>query len=110
MAGGGCASQAKIREQQHAAFLAGQNAALRQEQEQFPSVTVVGPVQNPRVPWVDGLTLAQAIATADYLDPGTPERISITRNGQTATLDPDVLLRGTDIPLEPGDVIEIQPP
>jgi len=107
---GGCVTQSRERAQEQAAYLAGQNAALRQQQlDQTPSVTVIGPVQNERVPWVEGLTLAQAIATADYLDSRTPKKITITRNGDSASLDPDVLLKGVAIPLEPGDVVEIEP-
>ena len=74
----------------------------------MPSVMVVGPVQNPRVPWVAGLTLAQAIATANYLDPHEPGAILIARQGETAQLDPKILGTGAPVPLEPGDVIEIQ--
>src|SRR5271154_7323867 len=85
------AAQAKAQE----AFLEGQNAALRQQQAlQTPSVTIIGPVQNPQVPWVAGLTLAQAIATANYLDSREPKQIIITRNGESATLDSKVLLNG----------------
>jgi len=106
----GCTTRSNARAQVQAAFLAGQNAALRQEQAaQFSGVTISGPVQNQQVPWVDGLTLAQAIATANYLDSRAPKQIIITRNGESATLDPKVLLNGTDIPLEPGDLIELQP-
>jgi hypothetical protein len=110
---GGCASQSKIRmrqAQQQAAFLAGQNAVLRQEQQQqTPSVTVAGPVQNRQVPWVAGLTLVQAIATANYLDSHAPKQIIITRDGESATIDPNVLLNGANVPLEAGDVIELRP-
>lgn len=111
----GCVSkskaQAQAQAQAQAAYLAGQNAALRQQpaQEQTPGVTVVGPVQNPDVPWVEGLTLAQAIATANYLDAQAPEEIIITRQGESATLSPDVLINGAEVPLQPGDVIEIRP-
>jgi len=99
---------AQAKEQQ--AYLAGQNAALRQEQAaQFSGVTVVGPVQNNQVPWVAGLTLAQAIATANYLDSHEPGQIIITRQGESAKLDPNVLLNGVAVPLEPGDVIELRP-
>lgn len=106
----GCTTDSQARAQARAAYLAGQNAALRQQlQAQTPGVTVNGPVKNPRVPWVDGLTLAQAIATADYLDSHPPKTITITRDGESASLDPKVLLDGTDIPLEQGDVIEIEP-
>jgi hypothetical protein len=107
LAAGGCTSQSKARAQARAAFLAGQNVALRQQQEE-PSVTIIGPVQNPQVPWVAGLTLAQAIATANYLDAHEPKEIVITRNGESATLDPNVLLNGVVVPLEAGDVIELR--
>lgn len=106
----GCTTKSQARAQARAAYLAGQNAALRQQQAaQFPGVTILGPVQNHNVPWVDGLTLAQAIATANYLDPRAPRQIIITRNGESATINPKVLLNGTDIPLEIGDVIELRP-
>jgi hypothetical protein len=106
----GCTTKSQERANAQQAYLAGQNAALRQQQAaQFPGVTVLGPVQNSQVPWVEGLTLAQAIATANYLDSREPEEIVITRQGESASLDPKVLLNGTDVPLEVGDVIELRP-
>ena len=102
----GCTTRSDADAKTRAAFLAGQNAAL---QQQIPSVTIIGPVQNPQVPWVAGLTLAQAIATANYLDSHEPKQIIITRDGETATLDPKVLLNGAVVPLEAGDVIELRP-
>jgi len=109
----GCVSKSKAQTQAQiqaqAAYLAGQNAALRQQQAQAPGVTVVGPVQNPDVPWVEGLTLAQAIATANYLDSREPRQIVITRNGESAIVDPKILLSGAVVPLEAGDVIELRP-
>ena len=105
-----CTTKSAAQAKAHEAFLEGQNAALRQQQAlQTPSVTIVGPVQNPQVPWVAGLTLAQAIATANYLDSQAPKEIIITRDGESATLDPKVLLNGTVVPLEAGDVIELRP-
>jgi len=98
-------SQAQARAQ--AAYLAGQNAALRQQQAQAPGVTVIGPVENPDVPWVEGLTLAQAIATAKYLGQHDPKEIIVTRQGESAKLAPKMLLNGADVPLEPGDAITI---
>jgi hypothetical protein len=107
----GCVTQSKSKAQAQAqaAYLAGQNAALRQQQAQAqpPGVTVIGPVQNPDVPWVEGLTLAQAIATANYLGQRDPREIIITRQGQSAILAPKMLLNGVDPPLEPGDTITI---
>jgi hypothetical protein len=105
----GCTTKSTAQAKAQQAFLAGQDAALRQQlAAQFSGVTVVGPVQNPQVPWVAGLTLAQAIATANYLDPHEPGQITITRQGETAQIDPKVLLNGVQVPLEPGDVVELR--
>jgi hypothetical protein len=105
----GCTTGSKARLKEQNAFFAGQNAALRQEQQsQTPSVTIVGPVQNPQVPWVAGLTLVQAIATANYLDSHEPRQIIITRDGESATLNANVLFNGAVVPLEAGDVIELR--
>jgi len=105
----GCETKSKAQARAQAAYLAGQNAALRQQQaqKQDPGVTVIGPVENPDVPWVEGLTLAQAIATAKYLGQHDPKEIIITRQGESAKLAPKMLLNGADVPLEPGDVITI---
>ncbi len=104
---GGCTSRSKAKATAQEAFLAGQNAALQQT-PQFPTVTILGPVQNHVVPWVAGLTLVQAIATANYLDSHAPKTIAITRQGESATLKADVLLNGAVVPLEPGDVVELK--
>ena len=104
----GCTSKRSARQNAQVAFLAGQNAVL-QKQAQPLGVTVIGPVLNSQIPWVAGLTLAQAIATANYQDSHDPKEIIITRNGQTATINPKNLLDGRDVPLELGDVIELRP-
>src|SRR5450631_4867976 len=98
----GCTTKSTARLKEQNAFLAGQNAALRQ-QAQASGVTIVGAVQNPQVPWVAGLTLAQALATANYIGVEEPRKIIITRNGESAALAAKVLLEGTVIPLEIGD-------
>ena len=105
----GCVTKSKAQARAQAAYLAGQNAALRQQQAlaHAPGVTVIGPVQNPDVPWVEGLTLAQAVATANYLGQNNPKEIVITRQGESAKLAPKMLLNGADVPLEPGDIITI---
>jgi hypothetical protein len=106
----GCTTRSNADARARMAYLTGQNALLRQQQqEQTPGVTILGPVQNQNVPWVAGLTLVQAIATANYLDSREPKQIIITRDGQSATLAAKVLLNGAAIPLEAGDVIELQP-
>lgn len=105
----GCSTKAKSRMAAQNAYLAGQNAALRQQlAAQFNGVTIVGAVQNPQVPWVAGLTLTQAIATANYLGADAPKEIVITRQGESATLAPDILVNGAVVPLEQGDVIELR--
>ncbi len=108
----GCTTKSVAQAKAQQAFLAGQNAELRQQQQQqaaqAPGVTVVGSVQNSQVPWVAGLTLAQAVATANYLGAQAPKEIIITRQGESATLGADVLLNGVAVPLEPGDVVELR--
>jgi hypothetical protein len=105
----GCTTKSAAQANAREAFLAGQNAALRQQQvSQSPGVTITGPVQNPQVPWVAGLTLVQAVATANYLGAQAPKEIIITRQGESAKLPTDVLLNGVPLPLEPGDVIELR--
>ena len=106
----GCTTKSTVRLKEQNAFLAGQNAALRQPAPApsgFPTVSILGPVQNAAVPWVAGLTLTQAIATAKYLDPNEPQEIILTRQGESAKLNPAVILNGAVIPLEAGDVVEI---
>jgi len=103
-------SNARLREQN--AYLAGQNSVLQQQQArtaaQSPGVTIVGAVQHPQVPWITGLTLAQAVATANYVGSDAPKQILLTRHGETAVMDADALLNGKDVPLEIGDVIELR--
>jgi hypothetical protein len=103
----GCTSRSQARLHADNAFLAGQNVAL-QQQAAKNGVTILGAVQNPQVPWVVGLTLAQALATANYVGAQEPKAIIITRQGESAVLEASVLLNGTEIPLEVGDVVELR--
>lgn len=106
----GCASKTKARMEAQRAMLLQQNAALQKQlAANLKGVTVIGPVENQFVPWVAGLTLAQALATANYLNPNEPKEIIITRQGESATLSAQDLLSGAAVPLEMGDVIEIHP-
>jgi hypothetical protein len=107
---GGCTTKSQARLNERNAYLAGQNSALLQQQAQdaAPGVTIIGPVQNSKVPWVAGLTLAQAVATANYLDDREPKQIVITRAGESATMSANVLFNGAVVPLEAGDVIELR--
>ena len=105
----GCVTRSQSRLESQNAFLTGQNAALRQQLAQYNGITFIGAVKNAQVPWVVGLTLKQAVATADYIGEDDPRAVIITRQGESATVNPDVLLNGTVIPLESGDVIELVP-
>ena len=75
----GCTTRSTARLKQQNAFLTGQNAALQQQAlavAQAQGVAIVGAVQNPAVPWVEGLTLAQAIGLDDLKTlAGRPEEI-----------------------------------
>jgi hypothetical protein len=108
---GGCTTKSHAQAETQKAFLAGQNQELRQQQQQelaSKSVTIIGAVEHSQVPWVEGLTLAQALATANYLNPNEPE-IILTRNGEAAHLSAQDVLSGAAILLEPGDIVELRP-
>jgi hypothetical protein len=61
-----------------------------------------------KIPWTDGLTLAQAIVAANYSAHGNPKEIILLRRDESASIDPSDLLRGHDVPLEPGDTITLR--
>lgn len=110
LAAAGCTTRSNSRAQAQIAYLAGQNQLLQaQMAAQTRSVTVVGAVQYPQVAWVEGLTLAQAVATAKYIGTIEPKKIIITHQGESAALDVDVLFSGPPIPLDAGDVVELRP-
>jgi hypothetical protein len=102
----GCVTRSQANAQARAAYLAGQKAAFASI-AQGQGVVIVGPVQYPNVPWVEGLTLSQAIATANYTGRRNPKAITITRQGEQASINPKDLLNGHVVPLEPGDTITI---
>jgi hypothetical protein len=112
VAAAGCVSESKARLREKNAFLAGQNSVLQQKQADAaadsPGVTIVGQVQHPHVPWITGMTLAQALSTANFVGDQEPKQIILTRHGETAAMDANVVLKGTDVPLEIGDVIELR--
>jgi hypothetical protein len=104
----GCVSKTKAQAQARAAFAAGQRDAYAHiAADERKTIKIFGPVQNPEVPWMEGLTLAQAITTANYSARGTPQEIILLRRGESATIDPRDLLNGNDVPLEPGDTITL---
>jgi hypothetical protein len=108
---GGCVSKSKARLREQEAFVKGQREILSaQQQAQQPTVLFRGLIRRPRVPWSEGLTLAQGILAADYTGSGNPGRIRIIRQGQIYPIDVKLLLRGKEDPLlEAGDIVEISP-
>jgi hypothetical protein len=111
---GGCVSKSKADARMRAAFMAGQQQAVArmqqaQTQGQGPCVTVNGEVRNRVVPWTEGLTLARAVLAADYYGAKDPDQLIIVHNGIATQLEPKQLLSGGDIPLQPGDIVQLVP-
>ena len=103
----GCVTKATADAEAKVAFLAGEKAAYQNMQSSQTAIMVLGEVQKHQVPWVAGLTLAQAIATAGYNGAHDPTDIILKRNSVQTEIDPKQLLNGKDIPLQPGDVVSI---
>jgi hypothetical protein len=104
----GCVTKSNAKAQARAAFIAGQQQALSQQvQRQTPTVLIRGEVKNQVIPWTEGLTLVNAILAAEYQGTRDPRQIVITRHGEAVRIDPRLLLRGEDRPLEAGDIVDI---
>jgi hypothetical protein len=103
----GCVTKVTADAEAKAAFIAGQRAAYQSMQSNTTDVMVLGKVQKHDIPWVDGMTLAQALATATYTGAHDPTDIILRRNSVQTELDPRQLLNGKDVPLHPGDVISV---
>jgi len=103
----GCTTRSNAKQQARAAYTQGQQQAERMLQART-SVTLVGAVRTPMIPWTEDLTLAKALILANYYGRGTPREILLVRNGQAQRIDPDQLLAGNDVPLLAGDLIQIR--
>ena len=104
----GCVTEAQANARAKAAYREGQKAAFASLGGLGKGIGVIGPVEHPNVPWVEGLTLAQAIATANYVGHHNPKKITITRQGEDIAVNPRDLLTGHVVSLQPGDTIRIQ--
>jgi len=107
LAATGCETKSKAGAQARAAYMAGQQAAYQSLGGAIIDVVVLGNVQKHEVPWVEGLTLAQALATANYLGSQDPQSIILKRNSVETQIDPKQLLNGHDVPLQAGDIISV---
>ena len=105
----GCESKSRARLEARQAYVEGQELALRQSRPQPPIVTVTGPVRNHIIPWTEELTLAKAIVAAEYTGYLRPHLIRVIRGGQATDIKPSALLSGEDMPLQPGDTIQLMP-
>ena len=102
----GCTTKSKAQLQAQQAFIAGQQEAIGGlRQLTANTVYVSGDVQNPNIPWRDGLSLVNAIVMAQYRGFRDPQEIMIVRDGRTISVNPKALLKGEDEPLQPGDRI-----
>ena len=111
----GCTSKSAARSEARAAFFAGQAHAMQEQRDatlprRAPgnTVSIVGPVRVSALTWTRDLTLIQTIVAAEYIPEGEPSVIVITRDGQQIPVSAAILLNGQDIPLLPGDVVELR--
>jgi hypothetical protein len=110
IAAAGCATKSKAQADARAAFMAGQQQGMMQAQDlQRTSVRFIGDVKSPLIEWTQDLTLAEAVIAAEYQGRKTPREIIIFRRGQAIHFEPHRLLRGEDMLLMPGDIVEIRP-
>lgn len=110
----GCTTKARARRDAQQSFQEGQRQMLAAQQQaqaaQQPMVWFRGLVRQTRVPWVEGLTLSQGLAAAQYTGALNPSVILVIRQGQVYRIDPQRLLRGEEDPeLLPGDVVDPRP-
>jgi hypothetical protein len=106
----GCVSKKKSQAEARQAYFSGQQPPARPMDPQHPVVFVQGPVQNPVVPWEDGLSLSRAITSAVYTAFMNPMVVRVLRNGQIVGDFKGIdLLHHEDMDLEPGDTVLIIP-
>ncbi len=79
------------------------------EEARRTGILVTGPVLNPFVQWQEGMTLAQAILTARWSGMGNPRAVILTRAGERVELTPNESIAAAELPMEPGDEIELVP-
>ena len=104
-----CVSKAKSRKAAREAFQAGQARAAMTAETERNNIRVSGQVLVPIVEWREGLTLAEAIVAAHWAGSGEPGSVVVTRHGERVELSPGESLAAAELPLEPGDQIELLP-
>ncbi len=105
----GCETKSRARLEAQQAYVAGQEQALAQSGPKPKIVHVTGEVRNSIIPWTEELTLAKAIVAADYTGYLNPRLIRVIRDGIPTDIKASALLNGEDMPLQPGDTIQVLP-
>jgi hypothetical protein len=105
----GCETKSGARLEARQAYVEGQEQALQQSHPKPAVVTVTGEVRNSVIPWTEDLTLAKAIVAADFTSRHDPRLIRVIRDGRPIEIRPSALLNGRDMPLLPGDLIQVLP-
>ena len=105
----GCTTKSKARANSESAFRAGQAHATIAAEAKQNGISFTGQVLNPIVPWTEGLTLAQAIVAARWSGLKDPRLVIVTRAGERVELTPNESIAAAELPLEPGDQVEMVP-
>jgi hypothetical protein len=106
----GCVSKSSARAQAEQAFLMGREQGRKEAETRGSHVLFRGAVQVSRVLWTEGLTLAQGIVAARWNGGDQePRSIVLTRGSERMEIPAAQLLAGEDVPLRPGDIVELLP-
>ncbi len=103
----GCVTKSKADKEVRDAYLAGEKQAYQSMGAQMTNVVILGDVDKHEIPWVAGLTLTQALVTANYKGMHVPQMILLKRNSVETQIDPKRLLNGEDVKLQPGDLVSV---
>lgn len=106
----GCVSRSRERADLKSAFRAGEQKGEALAEAKRNGISFTGQVLVPIVPWTEGLTLADAIVAAHWTGLHDPRLIIVTnRNGERMELMPEEAVMAGELPLAPGDTIELVP-
>jgi len=105
----GCVTKAGARREAQRTLFESHQRDVMEQQQREPAVCFHGDIRNPRIPWREDLTLAEALTSAEYTWRQNPHTLTVTRKGEVFKVNVHRLVRGQDNPvLEPGDIIEVR--
>lgn len=105
----GCTTKARSRAEAQKAYNLGQAQTAASEDAKKNGIAFTGPVLNPIVAWREGITLAEAIVAARWTGLKDPSLVVVTRAGERVELSPDDSVAAAQLPMEPGDQVELLP-